>query len=575
MFIFVVSSPLENVKLLLQLRTTIHDMVEDGRLSPDILTKSPLHSFLFKTVIAHANMDIDPNNNHNDNNTSITTTIESKQTFLALFSGNFYNCLRYFPTQALNFLFKEQIKQFFKVDRNDSYVKKFTYNILSGSIVGALSLAIVYPLDTMRTRFGVGITNTTPTTRSNDSNQLQNMLETFTNLYSGFPISLFGIMAYRAAYFGLYDAARPLLAPDAGFLASFALGYSVTVSAGLISYPIDSIRRRQMLTNESAIEAIRNQTSQHGWLSLFDGGLTNVWRGMAAAFTLAAFDVVTKLYVNNKSTQSKIATRMKKVDCLLFILDCEKYRQYREQLLFDGYIRQKVFNSDEMRGLSVNVLAVGNYDIEVKNTIPQELIGLISKYFIKDEFDFIQDNINITNTKKTDVNLEKFIDSVYTSMRNKDVKYNICQSQSTFDIRFGNTLKELVKHNKAFVKLCKYLLVTRTRMQNSNVYYTLKELKLKFDCDGKDCQNIIDVKKDFKSLNQWWIDQYNFCVCKRCKDPKCELQDLYCVFCVDCIYKAIDTKQCSICQNEVGYEVLGQYLKDQLKNRAEYMLRTK
>ena len=38
---------------------------------------------------------------------------------------------------------------------------------------------------------------------------------------------------------------------NAGFLGKFALGYAVTVTAGLLSYPLDTIRRRMMMTSGS------------------------------------------------------------------------------------------------------------------------------------------------------------------------------------------------------------------------------------------------------------------------------------------------------------------------------------
>jgi hypothetical protein len=34
----------------------------------------------------------------------------------------------------------------------------------------------------------------------------------------------------------------------------FALGYVVTISAGLLSYPIDTIRRRMMMTSGEAVK---------------------------------------------------------------------------------------------------------------------------------------------------------------------------------------------------------------------------------------------------------------------------------------------------------------------------------
>ena len=69
-------------------------------------------------------------------------------------------------------------------------------------------------------------------------------------LYRGFVISCVGIFIYRGLYFGIYDTLKPTLIGDHGsFLASFALGWAVTVVSGLASYPIDTVRRRMMMTS--------------------------------------------------------------------------------------------------------------------------------------------------------------------------------------------------------------------------------------------------------------------------------------------------------------------------------------
>ena len=62
-------------------------------------------------------------------------------------------------------------------------------------------------------------------------------------LYRGFVISCVGIFIYRGMYFGLYDSLKPiLLGENANVFLSFILGWGVTVTAGLMSYPIDTIR---------------------------------------------------------------------------------------------------------------------------------------------------------------------------------------------------------------------------------------------------------------------------------------------------------------------------------------------
>ena len=68
------------------------------------------------------------------------------------FSGNLANVLRYFPTQALNFAFKDSVKATFKTAKDATHLEKFAKNILSGGVAGSLSLIFVYSLDYCQTR---------------------------------------------------------------------------------------------------------------------------------------------------------------------------------------------------------------------------------------------------------------------------------------------------------------------------------------------------------------------------------------------------------------------------------------
>jgi len=61
--------------------------------------------------------------------------------FVALWRGNLANVLRYFPTQALNFAFKDYFKRMFGYSKEkDGYTKWFIGNLASGGAAGACSL---------------------------------------------------------------------------------------------------------------------------------------------------------------------------------------------------------------------------------------------------------------------------------------------------------------------------------------------------------------------------------------------------------------------------------------------------
>ncbi|KAJ7370224.1 hypothetical protein OS493_033569 [Desmophyllum pertusum] len=134
---------------------------------------------------------------------------------------------------------RDQIKALFKPKKTDSYGWKFGKNIASGGAAGAMSLMLANDAKSGSKggeRQFNGIVDVYRKTLKSDG---------IAGLYRGFVISCVGIIVYRGFYFGLYDTLKPmLLGEDAGLLMSFVLGYGVTVSAGLASYPIDTIRRR-------------------------------------------------------------------------------------------------------------------------------------------------------------------------------------------------------------------------------------------------------------------------------------------------------------------------------------------
>ena len=79
--------------------------------------------------------------------------VAAEQGMGAFWRGNFTNCVRYFPTQALNLASKDTIKGMFpKYSPKEEFAKFFASNMASGGAAGAFSLTFVYPLDYARTR---------------------------------------------------------------------------------------------------------------------------------------------------------------------------------------------------------------------------------------------------------------------------------------------------------------------------------------------------------------------------------------------------------------------------------------
>lgn len=97
----------------------------------------------------------------------------------------------------------------------------------------------------------------------------------------------------------MYDSIKPvvLVGPLAGsFLASFLLGWAVTTGAGIASYPLDTVRRRMMMTSgeavkyKSSFDAFQQIVAKEGTKSLFKGAGANILRGVAGAGVLSIYD---------------------------------------------------------------------------------------------------------------------------------------------------------------------------------------------------------------------------------------------------------------------------------------------
>jgi len=269
------AAPIERVKLLVQNQS---EMLKQGRLD------KPYTGVMDCTMRTFRNEGIIP-----------------------FWRGNLANVLRYFPTQALNFAFKDTIKATFKTAKDASQVEKFGKNILSGGIAGSLSLMFVYSLDYCRTRLA------NDAKAKGKEREFNGMVDVYVKtiksdglvgLYRGFVISCVGIFIYRGMYFGLYDSLKPILLGDNNsVILSFILGWGVTITAGLMSYPIDTVRRRMMMTSGQAVkykgsvDCFLQVMKNEGFMSLMKGAGANILRGVAGAGVLAGFDKFKELYI--------------------------------------------------------------------------------------------------------------------------------------------------------------------------------------------------------------------------------------------------------------------------------------
>jgi len=245
------------------------------------------------------------------------TRVAGEQGIKAFCRGNLTNIIRYFPTQAFNFAFKDSIKAMFpKTDKNTEFVKFFLTNMASGGLAGAGSLMIVYPLDYARTRLASDV--------GSGKAQFNGLLDCLKktvaaggvgSLYNGIGVSIVGIIPYRGVYFGLFDTLsgyNPFQKDENNIKragSKFACAQSSAIAAGYASYPFDTVRRRlQMQSEKPESEWVYKGTAdcfskimkEEGTSALFKGAGANALRTVGAALVLVLYSEITAAVAANK-----------------------------------------------------------------------------------------------------------------------------------------------------------------------------------------------------------------------------------------------------------------------------------
>jgi len=235
--------------------------------------------------------------------------VSKEQGFWSLWRGNLANVIRYFPTQALNFAFKDQYRQMFLggVDKNKQFWRFFVGNLASGGLAGATSLCFVYPLDFARTRLAADVGKGAAEREfSGLGNCLSKIYKSdgLYGLYRGFSVSVQGIIIYRAAYFGFFDTIKSFVtvgdkAPN--FFVTWAIAQAVTVVSGIASYPFDTVRRRMMMQSgrkdllyKNTLDCWKKISQKEGTRAFFKGALSNVFRGTGGALVLTIYEEIHK-----------------------------------------------------------------------------------------------------------------------------------------------------------------------------------------------------------------------------------------------------------------------------------------
>ncbi|XP_027080117.1 probable ADP,ATP carrier protein At5g56450 isoform X2 [Coffea arabica] len=197
---------------------------------------------------------------------------------LSLWRGNGSSVLRYYPSVALNFSLKDLYKNILRGQGNP-LISGPSANFIAGSAAGCTTLVIIYPLDIAHTRLAADLGRTA---------------------------SLQGMIVHRGLYFGGFDTMKEIMSeetkPDVALWKRWIAAQAVTTSAGLISYPLDTVRRRMMMQSgleqpmyRSTLDCWRKIYRTEGFSSFYRGALSNIFRSTGAAAVLVLYDEIKKL----------------------------------------------------------------------------------------------------------------------------------------------------------------------------------------------------------------------------------------------------------------------------------------
>ena len=238
-----------------------------GRIAPyiTIAISTPFDRYkqllqIRKTIIEIQN---DTNNNKNLDFSNAEILQNPKLSNINSLTSIKYDCLSrsimVLITRITNFTFQKMIKPKLLRQPIDSDFIGDMKSISSESIAKIYGLSSYYFIETCRTYSIFG-------------NSLPNRY----SLYNGFGIQCLRILLQTIISNKISDKLSAKYEDGSNGFVSLGIGF-ISFSIGqIITYPLDTISKRQMITNEPIIEATNTLVKKHGYSALFDGCLWEV-----------------------------------------------------------------------------------------------------------------------------------------------------------------------------------------------------------------------------------------------------------------------------------------------------------
>jgi solute carrier family 25 phosphate transporter 23/24/25/41 len=189
-------------------------------------------------------------------------TIWKEEGLRGMFRGNGLNCLRIFPTSAIQFYSYDRYKALYAKILGKEELTSPTERLVAGGAAGVTALTITYPLDFLRAR--VSVLNKSDTSLWNMFVNILKKEGPFA-LYRGLFPSMLGVVPYVGMDFATYDTLKRLVPhredgtlDPKWTLACGAVGGTVGQT---VSYPLELVRRRLQVQN--MLGSTANSGQQH------------------------------------------------------------------------------------------------------------------------------------------------------------------------------------------------------------------------------------------------------------------------------------------------------------------------
>lgn len=197
---------------------------------------------------------------------------ECKLSQHALGRGILWKLVRYFPDRAVKSATNRNVLQLLNWSEGDSHLTSISKKVLAGSVGGGASLFFLFPID-----FCVTLLEQDEISGKKKYNHFTDVFDSsikedgWRSLWRGYALSTAGILVYNITYVGLYDTLEP---SNPTWIKQLLFKSFVSITAGLVVYPIETVAIRQMTKTNgttSAYEIAKRISSDFGIKGFYEG----------------------------------------------------------------------------------------------------------------------------------------------------------------------------------------------------------------------------------------------------------------------------------------------------------------